>query len=235
MRELTVNKVLGAALATGLVIVFMFSFIPPAFQSVPARKPGYAIAVPANLLGGGPPAAPAPPPDWGTVLTNPANVAAGQAKTVVCQSCHNFTPVNKIGPGLFGVVGRQPGTHPGFDYSDAMKAFGKAHPVWTYDLLFHFLKGPQGFVPGTKMTFVGFDDPKDRVDVIAYLHTLGSTLPIPPPAKPAKTPVQGSPSTAKPGKPTPARAGAAGGAPVSSGPSTKTKAPLQATPGGKVR
>ncbi|MDB5467271.1 MAG: cytochrome, partial [Phenylobacterium sp.] len=32
-----------------------------------------------------------------------------------------------------------------------------------------WLADPKAMVPGTKMTFPGFKDPKDRTDVIAYL------------------------------------------------------------------
>jgi cytochrome c len=32
-----------------------------------------------------------------------------------------------------------------------------------------WLTDPKAMVPGTKMTFPGFKDPKDRIDVIAYV------------------------------------------------------------------
>jgi cytochrome c len=211
MAELTLNKYLGAGLATGLVIAFMASVIPPLFESEPPAHPGYAIAVSPELAGG-PPAPPDVIPDWGTVLPT-ADIAAGQAKTAACQSCHDFDPAgtNKIGPGLYGVVGRKPGTHPGFAYSPAMEAFGAKQPIWDYDHLYQFLKGPQAYISGTKMTFVGLSNSQDRINVIAYLHSLGSTLPIPKP-KPA------APPAPAPGA-TPAAANAAsGGAPASQAP-----------------
>ncbi len=216
MADLTLNKYLGAGLATGLVMVLMTVVIPPIFESTPAAHPGYAIAVSPDLAGGGPPAAPDVIPDWGTVLPT-ADVAAGQAKTAACQSCHDFDPAgtNKIGPGLFGVVGRKPGSHPGFAYSDAMTAFGAKQPVWDYDHLYQFLKGPQGYISGTKMTFIGLSNPQDRINVIAYLHSLGSTLPIPRP-KP------------KPAPPDPARA--AGSTPAARNPAAPGAAPAAATP-----
>ncbi len=66
-----------------------------------------------------------------------------------------------------------------------MQDFAKTHKAWTYDLLYQFLKNPGGFMPGTKMTFVGLPAPQDRIDVIAYLRSNGSpNYPIPPP-KPA--------------------------------------------------
>jgi len=116
--------------------------------------------------------------------------AKGQTITSKCASCHQFDAAgtNNIGPGLFGVVGRAPGTHPGYAYDSAMQDFAKTHTAWTYDLLYQFLKNPQGFMPGTKMTFVGLKDSQDRINVIAYLRSNGSPtfpIPAPAPAKPA--------------------------------------------------
>ena len=64
-----------------------------------------------------------------------------------------------------------------------MTDFAAKNKAWTYDLLYQFLKNPQGFMPGTKMTFVGLPTPQDRIDIIAYLRSNGSpTYPIPAPA-----------------------------------------------------
>jgi cytochrome c len=87
------------------------------------------------------------------------------------------------------VVGRAPGSQAKYTmYDSAMTDFAKTHTAWTYDLLYQFLKNPQGFMPGTKMTFVGLKDPQDRINVIAYLRSNGSPnvpIPAPAPAKPA--------------------------------------------------
>jgi len=97
-----------------------------------------------------------------------ADLAAGEAKFGVCKSCHTIAPggANMTGPNLHGVFGRKAGTAPGFNYSDAVKAAGFN---WDLHHLDSWLANPRTFLPGTKMTFVGFKDPKDRVDVIAYL------------------------------------------------------------------
>ena len=105
-------------------------------------------------------------PDWGTVLPN-ADVAAGKTISAKCEQCHDLSKggPNKIGPNLYGVVDRPRASHPGFDYSGAMKA--KNDP-WTYDELFKYLKSPQRYVPGTKMTFAGLPRAQDRINLIAY-------------------------------------------------------------------
>src|SRR5665213_780708 len=188
MSDLTTNKILGAGLATALVLAGLGIVVPMFFQKIPPAKPGYLIAVAPDLAGGAA-AAPDLPPDWGTVLPA-ADVAAGEAKTAVCKSCHSFDPAgaNNIGPGLYGVVGRKPGSHPGFAYSAAMTALGEKQPIWNYEHLYELIKGPQTFLPGTKMTFIGLKSPQDRINVIAYLHSLGSSLPIPAPNPKAAAP-----------------------------------------------
>ncbi|MEO8812664.1 MAG: cytochrome c family protein [Caulobacteraceae bacterium] len=211
MSELTGNKIIGAALATALVLVGLGVVVPKFFEAPPPAKPGYLIAV-AEEAGAGGATAPDVVADWGTALTG-ADVAAGEAKTAVCKSCHNFDPAgtNNIGPGLYGVVGRKPGTHPGFAYSPAMIAFGAKHPAWEYELIYEFIKGPQADISGTKMTFIGLKSPQDRINIIAYLHTLGSSLPIP---KPNPKAAAGAPASAKPGTPTPAPVPSHPGAPA---------------------
>jgi cytochrome c len=185
--SLTFNKIAGAVLATGFVIFGLQNAIGIAFEHEPPKKAGYAIAVQEATDEGGAPADVIP--DWGTVLPK-ADIAAGQATTAKCASCHQFDPAgtNAIGPGLFGVVGRPPGTHPGYTYDSAMQDFAKTHTAWTYDLLYQFLKAPGTFMPGTKMTFVGLPDSQARINVIAYLRSNGSPnvpIPAPAPAKPA--------------------------------------------------
>jgi len=189
MADLTFNKIAGAVLATGLVIFGLQNLSSILFEKTPPANPGYKIAIAETTTGG---EAADVIPDWGTVLPK-ADIAAGQAITAKCASCHLFDAAgtNNIGPGLYGVVGRAPGSHPGFAYDQAMTDFAAKNKTWTYDLLYQFLKAPGSFMPGTKMTFVGLPQSQDRINVIAYLRSNGSTnVPIPPPApaKPAAAP-----------------------------------------------
>jgi cytochrome c len=210
MSDLTFNKVAGAVLATGLAIVGLRALSTGVFTTEPPAKPGYAVEVAAE--GGEAGAAADVPPDWGTVLPK-ADVAAGQAVFAKCQSCHSLT-ANGTGPDLMGVVGRKPGTEAGFAYSPAMQAFGGKTPIWDYDHLYEFLKNPQAYVSGTKMTFVGLKKPEDRINIIAYLHTQGSSLAVPPP-NPAKAAAAAAPGgAAAPGATQPTATGSTAGAAV---------------------
>ncbi len=175
--SLTFNKYAGAVLATGFVIALLVNASGIVFSQDKVAKAGFKVEVAEVAAGGA--VAPDVPPDWGTVLKT-ADVAAGQTTFAKCQSCHSLT-ANGTGPNLTGVVGRKPGTEAGFAYSDGMKGFGAKTPIWDYQHLYEFLKGPQAYVNGTKMSFVGLKQSQDRINVIAYLHGQGSTLPIPAP------------------------------------------------------
>jgi cytochrome c len=228
--SLTFNKYAGAVLATGFAIALLVNASGMVFSQDKVAKPGFKVEVTEDTGGG---AAADVPPDWGTVLPK-ADVAAGQQVFAKCQSCHSLT-ANGTGPNLTGVVGRRPGTEPGFAYSDAMKAFGQKQPIWDYEHVYEFIKSPQAYINGTKMTFVGLKEPQDRINVIAFLHTQGSSLPIPPPnpaaAAAAVAPAPTGPSQpAGAGQPTPPAAAPAG-KPVATG-STATPATGAGGPAG---
>jgi cytochrome c len=161
------------------------------------------------------------PPDWGTVLPT-ADVKAGEAVFAKCKSCHNADNggANGTGPNLWGVEGRKPGSHPGFAYSAGMTDFGSKNAVWDYEHIYEFVKNPQKYIPGTKMTFVGLKQPQDRINVIAYLHAQGGTLPIPAP-NPAAAAAAAAPAAAT----APAGAAPAPGAAEAGKPTTTTAAP----------
>jgi cytochrome c len=87
-----------------------------------------------------------------------------------CAICHSVEPdQNKIGPSLFGVVGRTTAAEPGYHYSSADK---NAHITWSAQTLDTYLVAPRAMIPGTKMTYGGLKDPEKRADLIAYLETL---------------------------------------------------------------
>jgi cytochrome c len=98
------------------------------------------------------------------------DAAAGKVIFQKCALCHSAEPGKvKIGPPLWGVVGRPSGSVAGYSYSSAMAAYNH---VWTPENLFVYLKAPMQVVHGTKMAFVGLPSDTDRKNVIAYLGTL---------------------------------------------------------------
>ena len=99
-----------------------------------------------------------------------ADLENGKAKFAFCRSCHTATEggPNGVGPNLWRVFGRKAGTGADFKYSDAVKNAGF---TWDAEHIDHWLAKPKDFIPGTKMTFAGLPDAKDRVDLIAYLKS----------------------------------------------------------------
>jgi cytochrome c len=172
METTTSNKialaVLGALLATmALGVVTNAIFAPHR-----AIKVGYELPEPTEQA---PASAPKEEPEEPLpALLAKADVAKGQNDTKPCQACHSFDkggPV-KVGPPLYGVVGRPMASIPGFAYSDGLKAMGK---IWTYEEIFKFIKEPKADIAGTKMSFPGEKDPNKRADILAYLQTLSDS------------------------------------------------------------
>jgi cytochrome c len=109
-----------------------------------------------------------------TIAARPALAAdleAGKTAFKKCALCHTIEAgkSNKIGPTLFGVVGRKSAGLDNFNYSEGMKKFDH---TWDEGTLDAYLADPRGTVPGTKMIFPGINEKSERDDVIAYLETL---------------------------------------------------------------
>ena len=94
-----------------------------------------------------------------------------------CAACHSIAEggANKIGPALWGVLGRKAGAVSDYKYSKAMAAHGKA---WSFDEMNGFLIKPKDWIKGTKMSFAGLKNPKERAAVILYMNT-NSSSPLP--------------------------------------------------------
>jgi len=106
-----------------------------------------------------------------------ADADAGAKVFRKCKACHTLQEgKNRVGPSLWGVVGRDIGSVEGFNYSDAMAE----HPgKWTLSELDGYLKDPKGQIPGNKMSFAGLRDAQDRINVITYLNEAdGSPEPL---------------------------------------------------------
>jgi cytochrome c len=180
MDHLLVNKVFGAVTAAGMLALVCGLIAEALVEPHELEEPAYAIAGgEAGETQEAAAEAPAETEDLPTLLAA-ADPAAGEKVAKKCASCHSFDNggPNKVGPNLWGVVGRNMGTHEGFNYSSAMA--GRSGDTWTYENLNHFLTRPRDFVEGTKMTFAGIRSPEDRANLLAYLRTLSdSPVPLP--------------------------------------------------------
>ena len=106
------------------------------------------------------------------------NAAEGAKIFKKCAACHSIAEggSNKIGPALWGVLGRPIGSVPDYKYSKAMASYGKN---WSFEEMDGFLLKPKEWIKGTKMAFAGIKNAKDRAAVILYMNeNTSSPLPI---------------------------------------------------------
>ena len=107
----------------------------------------------------------------GNIMALFASTSAADGAKVFkkCSACHSIAKEgkNKIGPKLFGVLGRQAGSISDYKYSKAMAAHGK---VWSFEEMNGFLIKPKDWIKGTKMQFLGLKNAKDRAAVILYMN-----------------------------------------------------------------
>ncbi|MGE0210828.1 MAG: cytochrome c family protein [Parvibaculaceae bacterium] len=193
----TLNKIAGWVLFTGLLVFGLNETAHIVYHAEKPEKPGMTVEVaeeaPADQ-GAGEQAAAVP---IGQLLAK-ADPAKGQAAFKACQACHSIEKggPNKVGPDLWGVIGRPIASHGGFAYSDALKA--KSNESWTFESINTFVHAPKTFAPGTKMTYAGVKKDDVRADLLAYINSQSDSpqpLPAadaqPAPAEGQQQPAQG--------------------------------------------
>ena len=110
MDSFELNKILGAVLATCLVLLVSSFTAGAVFAPKKLEKPGFDIAVKEEADAGGAKEAAAPSEPIEKLLQT-ASVEKGAAAAKKCAACHQIGPTakNNVGPVLNGVVGRPAG------------------------------------------------------------------------------------------------------------------------------
>jgi cytochrome c len=206
MESLEFTKVAAAVLTAGIAFVGLGIFSDKIEH--PEHLTHSVLVIKGAEVSTGATAAAAPaalPPI--SVLLAKADTGAGEAFThKICIACHNFQEgqANKVGPLLYGVVGRDKASAPGFTYSAALKSKGGK---WTFADLNEWLHKPSAYAPGTKMAYAGIDNDQMRANVIDYLRTLSPNPEPRPPVTAADTAPPPAASTAAAAPPAPAPIG----------------------------
>lgn len=173
-NTMTVTKAAGALIGSLLFLLLAAWFASSIYHVGPAghaaegeeHPQAYRIAVEdAGADAGG--AAAEEGPDFATLYAE-ADAAAGERAFGKCRSCHKLDGSDGVGPHLNGVVDRDKASVAGFNYSQAAQDMPG---VWTPENLNGFITSPRTYMPGTKMTFAGINNPTERANLIAYLAT----------------------------------------------------------------
>lgn len=115
--------------------------------------------------------------------------ARGETLFRQCKACHQVGPgaSDRVGPHLNNLFGRRAGSHEGFPYSRDMIRAAAAGLEWHADTLHIYLENPKNLVSGTRMSFDGLSDARDRTDLLAYLRRFSADPSNIPEADPTAT------------------------------------------------
>lgn len=174
MNFLQLNKIIAYVLIA--VIIALVSGVIAKFSYRPLYEPfvrGYIVEITGGVSASGKKEV--------NILELIASASAADGEKVAkqCLQCHVFEKggANKIGPSLWGIVGKKQASKPDFAYSNAFKTL---NGTWDYENLAKFINAPSRYIKGTKMSFAGLKKPQDLANVIAYLReNSDSKYPLP--------------------------------------------------------
>ena len=168
MNGFEINKIV-AAIILGVLLVFgVGKFTDLLFYVEKPSEPAYVVEAPvlktkSSSSGSG-------AIDIAQLLSL-GSIEHGQKVFKKCSACHVAAKggKNKIGPVLYGVMGRKSASISDYKYSKALIAHAK---VWSYDEMNAYLIKPQAHIKGTKMAFAGLKSEKDRASVMLYMNSM---------------------------------------------------------------
>jgi cytochrome c len=169
MDSFELNKIIAAILMVALLVIGLGKIADGVYHVKKPQNPGYQVEVESQLTSGTSQATVvAEKVDIGAFMTL-GDVASGEKIFKKCAACHSINKggKNKIGPALYGVVGRTVGGLDDYKYSKTLASYDKQ---WTFEELNGFLQKPASYLKGTKMSYAGLRKEKDRASIIKYLN-----------------------------------------------------------------
>ena len=177
MDSFEVNKIIAAVLLIALIVIGIGKISDMAFHVEKPERSAYKVEIQeTNSISISNTEKLMEKVDIAALLAL-GDISHGEKVFKKCAACHlvNKGGENKIGPALYGVLGRKVASKEDYKYSKAMASYDKN---WTFEEMNGYLKKPQSYIKGTKMAFAGLRKEKDRASVILYLNQ-NSDNPIP--------------------------------------------------------
>ena len=179
MDGFEINKVIAAIILTVLVVVGINKLTDKIFFIEKPQESAYKIEISETatiVKTASSEANTVESVDISSLLSQ-GNITHGEKVFKKCAACHSIAKSgkNKIGPALWGIIGRKMASISDYKYSKALTAYGKN---WSFAEMNGFLLKPAGWIKGTKMAFAGLKKEKDRASVILYLNS-NSDSPLP--------------------------------------------------------
>ena len=179
MDSFEINKIIAAVLLIALLVIGIGKISDIAFHVDKPEKSAYQVDIQESSQISSAIAEKIEEKVDISALLALGDVSHGEKVFKKCSACHlvNKGGENKIGPALYGVIGRKVASKQDYKYSKAMAAYDKD---WTFEEMNGYLKKPQSYIKGTKMAFAGLRKEKDRASVILYLNqNSDNPLPLP--------------------------------------------------------
>ncbi len=179
MDSFEINKIIAAVLLIALIVIGIGKISDIAFYVDKPEKSAYKVDIKEDSQISSSTTEKTEEKVNISALLALGDVSHGEKVFKKCSACHlvNKGGENKIGPALYGVIGRKVAAKDDYKYSKAMSAYDKS---WTFEEMNGYLKKPQSYIKGTKMAFAGLRKERDRASVILYLNqNSDNPLPLP--------------------------------------------------------
>ena len=177
MNAFEINKIIAAVILAVLLFFGVGKLADFIFYVEKPKEPAYKVEAPAVKVASTQTTA------SGNInvekLLSLGTVKHGEKVFKKCIACHTIAKggKNKIGPAIFGILGKKSGSVSNYKYSKALLAHEK---TWGFEEMNAFLTKPQAYIKGTKMAFGGISKEKDRASVILFMNSK-SDNPLPTP------------------------------------------------------
>jgi cytochrome c len=176
MDSFELNKIIGAVLMTALIVIGINKLSDAIFYVEKPKESAYkveGVELASTSLKDSAEVKEVVQLNIKEILAM-GSVGHGEKVFKKCSACHIVAKggKNKIGPALYGIVGKASAVSEGYSYSKAMQAYGKS---WSFEELNAYLLKPQSYIKGTKMAFAGLRKDKDRASVILYMNSKSSS------------------------------------------------------------